>query len=132
MYERVGEIDADTLIALQALADTVEWKLVLGSGRDYATAYVQVAQYFDWTDWHSAFFLKIPPGGKVHKHIDVEHPWNTYHVVIQTNPESVSYMAGQPYRLETGQIYLVDRQVEHWSENNGDTDRIHLLAEVYE
>lgn len=132
MYKHVGSIDERTKSDLLDIADQATWKTVKGSGRDYETAHVEVSQLFDWQDWHGAFLLKIPPGGQVHKHVDVEHPWNTYHVVLQTNDGVVSYMADQPYRLREGEIYYVDRQVEHWSENNGMTDRIHLLAEVYE
>lgn len=131
MYERIGSVDHTTIEGLRALAETATWKLVLGSGRDYQTAYVETDQ-LPWDDVHATFFLKIPPGGKVHKHIDVDHPWKTYHIVVETNDKAINYMAGTPYKLEVGGIYSVDRQVEHWSTNEGDTDRIHLLAEVYD
>ena len=134
MYERFGQIDKETRKALINLANSGTWKTVKGSGRDYLTCFVtdEVKDFFDWQEWHSAFFLKIPPGGEVHRHTDVEHPWNTYHVVVCTNDDCISFSSGNPYHLEVGDIYSIDRSIEHYSVNKGKTDRIHLLAEVYD
>ena len=131
MYERVGMVS--DLDSLRQAAAAANWKVVNGSGRDYLTA--ECPGYLRptlWDRWHSAFFLKIPPGGRVHRHVDVDHPWNTYHVVVQTNPDCLSFTEGAAQHLESGGVYSIDRTIEHWSENNGDTDRIHLLCEVYE
>lgn len=133
MYERVGEVDDAVLSFLKGRAMRADWKVVKGSGRDYLTSFCgdDVKGVFSWQHWQSAFFLKLPPGGKVHRHVDVLHPWKTYHVVVETNEGCVSY-TDVPQHLEAGGIYSIDRTVEHWSENNGQSDRIHLLAEVYD
>ena len=133
MYSLVGNVSTDDLSVLNEMANDAKWKIVKSDERDYETAYVDAQNLFpQWDNWHSTFFLKIPPGGKVHRHIDAEHTWETYHVVVKTNDRCLSYMDDGAYKLEIGNIYWVDRSVLHWSVNDGETDRLHLLCEVYE
>ena len=73
-------------------------------------------------------WLKICPGGFVHKHTDkagvrLQH-------VVQTNPLAVSYVAGEAFSLTQGGIYELDGRLEHWSVNNGSEDRIHYIELV--
>ena len=79
-------------------------------------------------DVDRAFFLKIPPGGKVHKHVD--KPSTRYIIPVTTNPKCVSWVAGEAYHLEVGKVYHVDTTQEHESTNDGETDRVHLLVDV--
>ena len=134
MYKEAGNISVEDNKFLLATAKTATWKVVKGSGRDYLTSFCgdDVKTLFDWDNWQSAFFLKVPPGGTVHRHTDVLHPWNTYHVIVKTNPKAISFSPGSDFNPTVRSIYLVNRQIEHWAENNGETDRIHLLCEVYE
>jgi len=137
MHEQTGNIDSKTLKYLKKVAKDATWKVVKGDGRDYLTSFCgdDVKKLFDW-DFQAAFFLKIPPGGKVHPHVDVERPWSTFHVVVQTNAKCISYSMDDDKRIgfhpKTKGIYRVNRQLEHWAINNGTTDRIHLLCLVYE
>ena len=135
MYEKVGVVSIETIERLQEISQQAVWKTVRDNEKDFRTCYIEpdISELLErWPSRHSAFFLRIPPGGMVHKHIDVDHIWNTYHIPVQTNDECVSFMEGRPFHLQVGNIYSVNRQVEHWSVNDGDTDRVHLLMEVYE
>lgn len=85
-----------------------------------------------------AFFIRMKPGTRVHRHRDpseVTEFFDTDHIVLTTNNEAFICWEdeiGQDRRvhLELGRRYrIVDRGVMHWAENNGETDRIHLLIE---
>jgi len=136
MYEKTGTINKKTHDRLKSIAKAATWKVVKGSGRDYETSFCDVKDLFEWDNVQSFFFLKIPPGGKVHRHIDTCRPWSTYHVVVQTNPKAISYFCDDDgeyqFKGALKGIYKIDRQVEHWSVNDGKSDRIHLLCEVYD
>ena len=134
MYERVGHVSVETVKHLQKISKHAIWKTVRDEEKDFRTCYIEPDPELRqrWPNIHSAFLLRIPPGGRVHKHIDVDHPWNTYHVVVQTNDDCISYVEDKPFHLKVGGIYSIDRGFEHHSANNGKTDRTHLLMEVYE
>jgi hypothetical protein len=115
--------------ALLAMAEHVlkkaNWEIA--AGRDYQT--------YDITEgsgYYRAFFLKLPPHSKLHRHVDAGDI-KTDHVVIQTNEHCLNWwMDGETERsehLKHGHRYNVDRTVLHWATNDGDTDRIHLLLE---
>ena len=138
MYEHVGNVDTEVSTFLLDLANQAQWKYVVGDGRNYRTSYVtgKIEHLLpQWEKWHEGFFLMIPAAGRVHRHRDVLHLWKTYHIPVQTNPGCHSYAYSDQchdFHLEVGGIYRIDRSIEHASVNLGDTDRIHLLAEVYE
>lgn len=70
-------------------------------------------------------WLKIPPGGFIHKHTD--KAGIRRHYVLQTNWDSLLYIEDKGYHLEEGAIYDMDGRKEHWSVNNGSEDRIHYI-----
>lgn len=122
MYKEIAHIQDSDLNRFAALLTSAKWKDVKGSGANFKTSFIG----------EKVFFLKIPPGGRVHKHTDTPRPTETYHIPIQTNEKAVNYMfhpKRTAYHLEVGKIYWVDRNIEHESVNNGLTDRIHLLIE---
>ena len=138
MYKETGNISVEDNKFLLNVAKAATWKVVKGSGRDYLTSFCgdDVKDLFDWDNWQSAFFLKVPSGGTIHSHIDVLHPWNSYHVIVKTNTKAVSYwqdgLGEHSFKPKVRNVYKVNRSLKHWAENNGKTDRIHLLCEVYE
>ena len=77
-----------------------------------------------------AFFLKLAPGGHVHPHVDTCRTV-TMHYCVETNERAVMVFGGLEIRLKAGEGCAVDRQVEHYSRNDGDTDRVHLLVEDF-
>lgn len=110
-----------------------KWKVVKDDEKDFRTMFVAlpITELSKLGKITASFFLSIPPGGRVHKHTDTH--LNTYHVPIKTNDDAVSYMYEpelNEYHLEVGKVYRVNRQVPHYSVNQGSQDRIHLLVEV--
>jgi len=122
MYRDVAHITDSMLCDLKEALKGAAWKENKAKDRHYFTYFVSDRR----------FFLKIPPGGKVHKHTDTPRPTETYHIPIQTNDRSVCYMFEPDktaYHLEVGKVYWVNRDIPHESINSGTTDRIHYLIE---
>lgn len=103
----------------------VSWKVA--QGRDYQTAFIPAPQGYS-----AAFFLKLPPHTDLHRHVDAGDR-ETEHIVVQTNPQALNWWVdanGEHFQhLQAGRRYVVDRTVEHWATNHGETDRIHLILE---
>ena len=133
-YKIIENVSRETLEKIKsALKDSV-WKKKQGQETNYEVCFVE----FDLPEikqilggeWTKMFFLKLPRKGKIHKHIDTPRLEETYHIPIETNDLCINYMEDEPYHLEVGKIYWVDRSREHHSVNLGDSDRVHLLIEV--
>jgi aspartyl/asparaginyl beta-hydroxylase (cupin superfamily) len=121
----------------------VEWAINKGKKTDYSTSFdgrPALEKEPELTDrwpvdiWQSAFFLRLGPGGNIHKHVDEAHPWNTYHIVLLNNDQCINRVwqgaRQHDFCLQPGGIYRIDRSIPHESFNNGDSERIHLLMEV--
>ncbi len=111
-YTRVGGISEAVREFLLKRIERAQWSPSKGETRDYWAIVDGPRMY-----------VKICPGGYVHPHQD--HGMKT-HIVLQTDG-AVSWCDGKEYRLEQGGIYLMDASKEHWSENAGSIDRIHLV-----
>lgn len=80
-----------------------------------------------------AFFVRLRPGERIHRHRDADDV-DTLHLVVQTNEQARNFwidpeLGEQSMHMEQGKVYRVDRSLEHWAENAGPTDRVHLLLE---
>lgn len=61
------------------------------------------------------------------------HPFvHKIHVPIETSPGAVLHVDGVDFHLETGHACEVDNLVPHGAFNRGETDRIHLVFEVFD
>ena len=83
-----------------------------------------------------AYFLKVEPGGHIHRHTDTASTiCETHLIVVETNDrcfvcwrepkgmERFMHLAlGKRYRMN-------DRGLVHWAINGGDTDRVHLVID---
>jgi len=106
--------------------------------------------------WRSAVLILIPPGGKMHKHADNETHIKSFCICLRSNKDCLSFtgksrdleltskrnrrsyrdvgedvVETESFNLRAGNIYSADRTKIHWSENNGKSNRIHLLVEIY-
>jgi len=144
-YAKVGVVSNAFRARAIVVARSVEWAIKKGENTDYSTSFFgrpALEKEPELTDrwpvdiWKSAFFLCLQPGGKVHKHMDEDHPWNTYHIVLLTNDECISRIwegnRAHNFCLKAGGIYRIDRSCPHESVNEGETERIHLLMEVHD
>lgn len=106
------------------------WEVV--EGRDYQTCDVteSLRKYYG-SGLVRAFYLRLPPGGKLHRHTDAGDVI-THHVVLTTNPKAVNWWVSEGKELSQHLgpgFYLADRTLEHWAVNDGTTARTHLLLE---
>jgi len=129
-YDLVGDVSEELLLELKGMLKTAVWKQVKDDEKHFYTFFpdIEVGEISPLGKVERAFFLKIPPGGMVHKHTDGK-VGGTFHIPVKTNGKAICYMLDKPYKLKVGKVYSVNRQVEHHSTNDGKTDRIHLIVE---
>lgn len=125
----------DHAAAMQVLAQMTDWHCP--PGRLYQTAEATHVNHSLLAGAARAFFIKMAPGAKVHRHRDppgVVDFYDTDHIVLSTNDRAFicweDETGDRSVHLDQGKRYrIVDRGVVHWAVNDGDTDRIHLLIE---
>lgn len=117
MYVKIGEITEEQ--RKHILSSIGEWKHKIGS----------LCDYFCAVENEHKMFIRVPPGGKVHRHADNLN--NKIHTVLETNDDCLNlvYVDGvmQQHHLELRGVYSFDASYEHESLNNGSTDRIHMV-----
>lgn len=136
-YERVGSVDDVTIDLLADWLSEAEWKHWNEAPRDYFTWHVTPEDVVEilpiFHEPMQQFFIRLAPGGQVHKHVD-RRKGHTFHIPVYTNDRCECYHHTEygtiTNHLEVGGIYSVDRTVMHSSRNMGETDRVHLLVEV--
>jgi hypothetical protein len=112
-----------------------EWKgVILPVLNEITTAY----------GYHKAQFprimlAKLPAGTQIKRHIDAapaaRFP-HKIHVPLLTNQDCVFFVERpsspvQKMHMKVGFGYEVNNNVYHWAENNGSSDRIHLIFEYF-
>jgi len=121
----VAEVPDDEIETLAGIAMLKDWEK---PPNRYHTA--DVSDIFP--EYKRAFFLKLPPHSGIHRHVDAGD-CETDHIVIVTNPKCLNYWVDEDgehaMHMEYGNRYTVNRKLEHWAQNDGETDRIHLLLE---
>jgi aspartyl/asparaginyl beta-hydroxylase (cupin superfamily) len=84
------------------------------------------------------YIAKMIPGGSIYPHKDPCKYFelhDRYHIVLQTN-DGVSFSCGddeattETVRFDTGELWVFSNKVTHWAQNNGDTDRIHIIIDI--
>ncbi len=77
-----------------------------------------------------AMAAKLKAGGKITPHRDSHpsfHAGHRIHVPITTNSRVRFMIDGRPYRLEVGEAYEVNNQLQHSVANKGAEDRITFI-----
>lgn len=72
-----------------------------------------------------------PPGLEVVTHVDSD--LKKLHIPLKTNPDAVFTFGdkGQRvYQMEVGKMYIINPPVPHGTQNNGETNRVHLLSRI--
>ena len=121
-----------TIEYIAALADSVEWEKRPFPA--YWSADVTANFWSPFDDLVRAFFVCLPPnGGEIHRHRDAGDV-HSKHVVVSTNPKAMNFWADDKgehsQHMEQGKAYWVNRNLEHWARNDGDTPRVHLIIET--
>jgi len=82
-----------------------------------------------------AMLARLEANARIDRHID-EAPSNPtvhkIHVPIVTNPSALFEIDGEVFHFERGHAVEVNNIVPHAATNGGDTDRIHLIFEVFD
>lgn len=135
MHKRVKELPADIFEAIRQRVDQASWKHmnkpVRGKGeRDYYQANIDLSGVDlglgpIWCAWA----LKTKPGGFVHRHTDKGRK-PSFTIPIKTSPNAAVQTDEGLSVLEEGVVYSTRRDVLHWSRNESDQDRIHLIVEI--
>ncbi len=130
MYTEIKNVTKTSIKAYKKILKNVVWKDVIGPEDDFKTWFYN-GDIKEFPEYFRAFFIKLPAGGKLHEHIDTHRVQRSYCIPIQTTPEAVTISEKvNKHYLKVGKLYEVNRYVTHRSENNGSTDRIHLIVEV--
>ena len=92
-----------------------------------------ISEFADKSTIGRIVVAKLKPGAIIAEHIDEgkycqEH--DRFHFVVSTNPDVWFKCNGHPKHLEVGKIWWLDNKSLHSVENNGSTDRIHIVVDI--
>lgn len=77
-----------------------------------------------------AMVVRLEPGKQVEPHADqgrYAELTERFHYVVTTNDQSVLGVGDEHVSPKVGEIWWIDKRLEHWAYNNGPTPRIHLI-----
>lgn len=81
----------------------------------------------------SVRLLKLQAGARIREHKDYNLGFGDgelrIHVPVQTNPDVGFYLSGERIVMNEGESWYVNFNLPHRVENNGQTDRIHLVID---
>lgn len=81
-----------------------------------------------------AMVIKLKPGGVIRRHYDsggYSEATERFHLPIVTNPNAWLACGDQVEHMEAGGLYRFDKHEWHYGANEGETDRIHLVADLW-
>jgi len=147
-YEKVGDFPLSDCSLLMDVFYTLPFKESEGPEVHYRTSQnakdaikgiKALHHIWPFEDWHNAMFISIPANGRIPLHTESlgigqedKGPWFKYHIPLYTNEHAISYSDGIEYNLDIGNIYKLDFKKPHESVNKGQSDRVHLVMEIYE
>ncbi len=130
MYTEIGKVTKASIENYKVVLKDAIWKHITAKGHDYKI-WFYTGDIKEFPEYTAAFFLQVPSGGAVTKHVDNSTRNKSYCIPIETNPSAYTVSGSNTYNyLEVGKLYEVDKTIEHRSANDGDTDRTHLLIEI--
>jgi hypothetical protein len=81
----------------------------------------------------SVRFLRLVPGARIREHRDhdltLESGEARIHVPIVTNPQVLFFLDAERVEMQPGECWYLNFSLPHWIENQGETDRIHLVID---
>lgn len=90
---------------------------------------------FQKPTYPKVMLARLKAGNSIDMHIDGRGSnlhTHKIHIPIQTNPQSIFLIGDDSKHLKKGVAYEVNNVVPHGAINNGNTDRIHLIFEVFD
>jgi hypothetical protein len=78
-------------------------------------------------------FIKLPAHKNVEKHkdnMDYLGVVRRHHIAIETNPNVLFFVNDESKNMQVGECWEINNSRVHGVENNGETDRVHLLIDI--
>jgi GNAT superfamily N-acetyltransferase len=78
--------------------------------------------------------IKLKPGGRIKEHIDqgsYAAATDRYHLPITTNDRAWLRAGDETVSMPAGSVFWFNKHELHDGANDGDTDRVHLVVDVY-
>lgn len=97
----------------------------------------QVTQVYGYAEpeYPKVMLARLHADGTIDRHVDGAGSHlltHKIHIPLQTNPQARMYVEPEYHQLEEGKAYELNNIVSHGAENQGDTDRIHLIFESFD
>ena len=77
--------------------------------------------------------VNLKAGGKVIRHRDegnyAEH-FMRFHLPMKINEHTISYSEADQVVMKAGELWQFPHRLEHWVENNGDSDRWNMIIDI--
>jgi hypothetical protein len=93
------------------------------------------AYNYERAEYPRIMLAKLPAGESIKPHIDrspaAQFP-HKLHIPLISNEETCFVLDNEKIKMELGTIYEVNNRINHSVINNGQTDRIHLIFELFE
>lgn len=140
---RFGALDRTRHIVFRFVDDLADWRA--SHDRPMWDAWralllpvmSQASRAYGYADgrYPRVMLARMAPGGVIKPHRDANPAarWpHKIHVPLLTNPGVVFYVDGVGYRMPEGEAFEVNNLGVHAVENGGDSDRIHLIFELFD
>ncbi len=138
MYQKVGSYRGQT--PLEQLAGRIRDFEVAYAPSNYGTTVdhlIAVRDAFQKDvdlpgEWVRSMLVVLKPDSFIRLHSDLPNgKVLRHHLVLQTNADCWSLHGREWQQLELGGWYTMDETVAHASVNFGQTDRIHLVVDIW-
>lgn len=83
--------------------------------------------------WSRSRLMRLGPKVWVPEHADINHHWHTrvrLHIPVFTSPAVRFHCDGESVHMGAGEAWIFDNWRRHHVANEGDADRIHLVADT--
>lgn len=83
--------------------------------------------------WSRSRLMRLGPKVWVPEHADINHHWHTrvrLHIPVFTSPAVRFHCDGESVHMGAGEAWIFDNWRRHHVENEGDADRVHLVADT--
>lgn len=77
---------------------------------------------------------RLKPGGRITAHRDTEQHagyYERFHIVLQSNDHCIFHCGDDALVMKPGECWAFNNQLEHSVENNGTTERVHLIVDMH-
>lgn len=77
-----------------------------------------------------AMVVRLMPGHQVEPHADqgrYAELTERFHYIVSTNDQAVLGVGDEHATPAVGEVWWIDKRLEHWAYNNGETPRTHII-----